>query len=316
MASLTPDEQRFFETGELPASLQANAPAPAIAPAPPPHDPLDVSGLSGGFETQAPAQAPAAEPAPAPTPAPIAPDAAEILRQSLADAQRQVGALQQQIQQSQTQAPAVEPPAPDPTTDPLGAMMHELAQVNKTVLALQTQIQQTQQQQLQQTQIANFQAQVRSMAQEFAKATPDFNAAYQYLRSNREADLLSYGLTREQVNQAMQQEETVLADNAIRQAKNPAAVLYDMAKRHGYTPAATPAASPAPAQTPAAAPSAQEKLTGIAANQSAARNLPREPDHADVSIESLRGASEADLNRLVTDPASWSRIAGGNNVPI
>src|SRR5438046_1178912 len=117
MPDLTPEEEAFFATGELPASLaeQQNAPAPEIV-APP-------------------ADSPATPPA-----APQNNEMADMLRQSLATEQQRyaeakvrLDALEKQLQEKL--APKIE--APDPNSDPLGNMMHQLQQVNANVLELQ-----------------------------------------------------------------------------------------------------------------------------------------------------------------------------------
>src|SRR5574339_106810 len=132
MTTLTAEEQRFFETGELQPGMTAGsdtpepdlaAPSPAPEPGP---SPLDLAALGRDapvVEPPAPAPAPAPVAAPAPAPAPDqSQDATEILRRSLAEAHQRVGQLEQFIQQQgtqQPQPPAVEP-GPDKSVDPLG----------------------------------------------------------------------------------------------------------------------------------------------------------------------------------------------------
>lgn len=318
MASLTPEEQRFFETGELQPGMTPGSEAPSPAPAPEGDAaPLDAIALAGvgsvtpePLDTAAPAPAPAA-PAPAPAIEPPS-DATEILRRSLAEAHQRVGQLEQYIQQQQPPAPAA-PPAPDKSLDPLGAMMHELEQVNKTVVALQGQLQQQQQQQTMQQNFAAFQTQVRSLRDQFTTTTPDFPDAYAHIRDNRVSDLRAYGYTDDQIKQVVFQEEAALAQSAIQQGRNPAEVIYEMSKRHGYVPKAA-APVPAPAANAPAAP--DKKLQAIQQAQSAARSLPKSPEQSDLSVEGLRAASDADLNRLVLDPKAWSKIAGGDTYPL
>lgn len=304
-STLTPDEQRFFETGELQPGM-----TPASAPAP---DPLDLQALGNA---PAPPPAPvvnAPAPAPAPTageqPAPTVNEATEILRRSLAEAQQRVGALEQFIQNATNQKPVVnEESAPDPATDPLGAMMHKLESLNRQVADLQSNIANQQNQQTQVSQFQTFQQHVRTLTNEFAKTTPDFQDAYAHIRNARVADLRLLGYNEQQINTVIFQEEAALADAAIRQARNPAEVIYDMAKRHGYTPK-TAAATGTP-QKP------DDKLNAIAAAQAASRSLPKSPVVDDITIEGLKDASNDDLNKLVLDPKTWARIVGSDQYPL
>lgn len=304
---LTPAEQKFFETGELQPGM---APAPAPAPAEPQLNPLDLAGVGIGLNN-APAPAPAPAPSPAaPAPAPAIDPTIEILRRSLAEANQQVGQLQQQIALQQaaqlnTQAPAAAP-APDKATDPLGRMFHELETVNRTVHTLQEQLNNQNNQNQQFNTFQQFQSNVMQLRDQFATTTPDFKDAYAHLRDSRIADLRSYGMSQQQINEALFREEVVLSENAIRQGRNPAEVVYEMSKRHGYAPKI----AAAPAQSP------QSKLETIEHAQSAARNLPKIPQNEDLTAEGLKAASEQDLNRLVLDPKAWSKIVGGDQYPL
>lgn len=290
---LTPEEQKFFETGEL---------QPGMVPEPPP-------------EPEPPAQQAAAPEPPASAQPPAVPDqqhqpsseATEILRRSLAEAQQRVGALEAYIQQATQQPQQPSTPAPDPTTDPLGAMMHQLEQVNKTVADLQAALTQQQTHQTQLTQFQQFQQRVGQLRDEFVKATPDFPDAYKHIRDARIADLRTFGLTDDKIQQALFQEEATLAEQAIRNGKNPAEVLYEMARRHGYAPKA---AAPATPTNP------NDKLASIRQAQTASKQLPSTPNQEDLSVEGLKEASDSDLNKIVMDEKLWSRIVGSDQYPL
>lgn len=305
--SLTPEEQRFFETGELQPGM-TGAPAPAPSP-----DSLDLQALSSVTPpAPAPAPAPNVEP-PAPAPAPAAApqaDPTEFLTRRLADAQQQVAELQTLIRQAVAQPPAPAP-APDPSTDPIGSLMHQLGELNKQVAALQQGVVQSQQVQQQTTQLQAFQQQVAQLKEQFVTTTPDFNAAVEHLRSTRIADLRAFGLTDSQISQQIIREEYSIAEAAIMAGKNPAQVMYEMSKRHGYTASASPAPAPGAASAPGV------PLDAIARAQAAAKNLPAAPSpEADLSVEALRQASDADLNKLVLDPAAWNKLTQRDSYPL
>ena len=291
--SLTPDEIKFFETGEL---------QPGMTPADP--DPLPTPNVAVPVAATPPVETPA-------EPTPVAVEAADILRQSLEDAQRRVGQLEANLQQLQTQQTAPKTPevvAPDPDTDPLGAMMHQLNTVNKTVADLQAAINAQRDQQTQQTQFQQFQSQVGQLRDQFVKVTPDFTDAYSHIRNARIADLKAFGMTDDKIQQTLFQEEVTLAQNAIRFGKNPAEVMYDMAKRHGYAPKSV-AAPNSPTKPDA-------KLAAIGQAQSAAKTLPSTPALEDITVDGLKGASDSDLDKLVRDEKTWARITGADQHPI
>lgn len=297
--TLSVEDQKFFETGEIQPGMQAD-PIP---------DPLAAAALGKpepAIEEAPPVVAPVVEPV---VEQHTVSDATRILQQNLAEAQQRVGALEQFIQQQKPVEPKVE--VPDPATDPLGNMIHQLDAVNKRVLELQTQLAEQQNQQANTNTFQAFQNQVRALKDEFVKTNADFPDAYAHMRSTRESDLRAYGVSEQQIKETIFREEAILAEAAIRSGKNPAEALYEMSKRHGYVPkvGAAPAA-PVPPQTPKA------KLDNVAAAQAAAKNLPKTPVTEDVTMESLKGASDADLNKLVLDDKTWGRIVGRDQYPL
>lgn len=302
MSDLTPEEQRFFETGEIQPGMVQNAPSPAP-------DQIATSGLgTASPPAAAPAVPAVAVPDPALTAPQPSPDVAEVLRRSLTEAQQRVAALEQHIvQTSQPPAPK-EPEAPDPTIDPLGALMHQIDTANKRILELQNQVQGQNQQQVQLQQFQQFKSHVESLRDQFVKATPDFNSAYEHIRNVRAADLRSVGFSEPQVQQVLLQDEVALAENAIRMGRNPAEVVYNMAKQHGYNPSAHPSGTPS---SPAA------KVEQIQQAQAAARQLPAHPTPpGEVTLEALKAASDTDLNAMVLDAKTWDKIAGKDSYPL
>lgn len=231
---------------------------------------------------------------------------AEVLRQSLADANARAAQLEANLAALQKPAVAPPPDAPDPNTDPLGNMIHQLDQVNRNVAELQAKLAEQQNQSAQMTRFQQFQQQVGQLRDTFVKTTPDFDAAYTHLRDARTADLRSFGVPDTQIATQLFQEEVALAEAAIRQGRNPAEAAYEMAKRHGYAPKA------------AAAPPAS-KLDTIrqAAGVTQPSQLPpaaRVPE--DISLATLKDADNATLNKIVSDPNSWAKLAGGDNIPL
>ena len=305
--SLTPAEQKFFETGNL-DDLQAAAPAPAPAPTP------DLLAQQALAAAPAPAPSPAAAPVTPPAQAPAQPQADErtaFLQNQLAEAQQRINLLTGQLQgvltQAQQQQLASQPAPPNPETDPIGAMMHQLNVLNQQVLSLQQGFVGQASQQQQQQMLAAFANQVQQLRVEFAKTTPDYDAAITPLRTVRVNDLRNFGMTDSQIAQQMAADEFGIAQAAIQSGRNPAQVLYEMSQRHGSTSTAAPAA---PTQQ-------QAQLDAIARAQNAAPTLnSAPPTNVDVSTDALRNASDADLNRIVQNDALWDKIAGNTQYPL
>jgi len=308
MAELTQQEQDFFNSGGDISRLELNAPPnePAIVP------PIDLAGLGNSDPQPAvPAPPPVAAAVPTPTPDVVPttpqPDQTEFLRNQLAQAQQHAADLRAQLAASQ-QPKAPEVPIPDPVADPLGNMLHQLDAVNKRTADLQATLDAQQNQSAQLNAFQNFQRQVTQLRDQFAAANPDFPTAYDHLRNTRMADLRALGYPEQDVTRQIFQEEIAVSQAALQRGQNPAEAVYEMAKRHGYQ--AKPVAPATPAST-------GQKLDAIKAGlATSTANLPRTPVNEELTAESLREASDADLNRLVTDPAAWARIAGTNNHPI
>lgn len=298
--TLSPEEIKFFETGQLQPGMEPPAPPPEPpAPAPAP-------------VVAAPAPVPGDPPSPAPMPPAPSPnvnaEASDILRQSLEAAHQRVGELQASLEALQRPTAPAQSPAPDPETDPLGHLLHKIETMSKALNEVQTQLSDQREHQTQLTQFQQFQNQVNTLRDQFAKDHADFGDAYAHLRQARTADLKLYGYQPADIQKTLLQEEITLSQNAIRQGKNPAEVVYDMAKRHGYTPKG---AAPAPAPT-----TPDAKLTSIQQAQQASKSLPSTPVLEDITVEGLKGASDADLTKLVNDPASWAKITGADQYPL
>ena len=282
MDELTQAEQDFFATGELPPELQEQ------------HEQLTVPE-------------PIAEPAVAEPKVIVEPltqpanEVAEMLRQSLATEQQRyaeakvrLDALEKQLQEKLAQ----KVDEPDPNSDPLGAMMHQLSEVNRNVADLQTKLSQEQQNNLLKQQFEQFTDSVRQIKVAYEKTVPDFNTAYEYIRNVRTEDLRAVGAHESDIPKILLQDELNISQNAIQRGKNPAEEIYKMAKRYGYAPKAL-------ATTPAA------KLETVIKGQQAAISPARASTEAELTAEGLRDAGDADLNKMVQDDKLWAKLVGG-----
>lgn len=288
---LTPQEAKFFETGdiadlELPVATPASAPEPAPMPEP------------------APVPAPVT-PEPAPAPAHETPEAAlqRILSREAAhreQLEQSLAKLQKQIEDVTKPPPA---PEPDAVKDPLGAMMHKLQRITEEVESLKTGMAKQTEQEQQAERMNEFVRGLRQVRDEFARQQPDFMDAYKHLRQARADDLRDVGVSEADIQRALLQDEMAVAHNAVAQGKNPAAVIYNMAKRYGYAPKA-------PATTPA------DRIAALAKGTAAAVAPPRADAAEELTLDGLKDAGDADLDKLVQDEKLWGRLVGGGRPDI
>lgn len=280
MADLTADEMAFFETGELPASLQPEPAAPVV-------EPVVVPPVAPNIDTL--------------------PDAAELLRRSLAEEQTRRATVEAQLIELRRQfEEKTNPPpqAPDGATDPLGLLVFQQQALARQMQDLQAKLTQETQNATLKQQFEQFTSSIRAIKDAYEKTVPDFNDAYQHVRNTRAEDLRMAGMPEASINQTLLQDELNIAQNALTNGKNPAEEIYKMAKRYGYAPKAG-------VQSP------QDKINAILAGQAAAKNPGAgSPPAADITTEGLKDMSSNDLTKLVMDDKSWDRIVGGKSQDI
>jgi len=149
--------------------------------------------------------------------------------------------LLQRFQPETTQAAAqpAAPALPDPAQDPFGhlsgRLQHQEAAIGALVQALNGQVQERNQfnavQALQQRAVA--------AEREFKLNTADYDAAVAHLSAARTRELEAAGYTDPVERQRILSQEALgLAERAFQIGRNPAEVIYEIAKLRGYTPAA------------------------------------------------------------------------------
>jgi hypothetical protein len=290
---LSAEEARFFETGELPATL---APPPPAAPPAPPE----------------PVPAPIVEPAPAPRDdkgrfAPRVEPDADIARVIAAEAARaaaaeaKLDALQARLDELSRPKP---PPPPDRNIDPLGALEHQIAEQTRLLAELRTRAEADMQARSEREAHQAFARSIRDMREAFIKDAPDYDAAYKHIRDSRLEELELVGLTPQQAEQQLAQEEFALATAEVRKGRNPVKTIYELARKRGYAPTSTP---PAPT---AAKP--EDRLATILAAAEAAKGVERggAPSEIDLTLATVRNASPTQLDKLTADESAWAKFTG------
>ncbi len=174
------------------------------------------------------------------------------LKERLAQVERQNQEIANYLQQMQTQQhvpqhvpqqPKVE--APNPDEDPLGYAQHQIKELQQrnseydeylreVLRQEEIQKQQVQQQQQYNAMVSDYQ----QKGAEYASEHPDFNDAYQYFNEKRASALAERGYTRDQIVQAIRDEEIAVAADAYRRGVNPVELLHNVIRAEGWQPQA------------------------------------------------------------------------------
>jgi len=120
---------------------------------------------------------------------------------------------------------------PDPDKDALGALKATTEEIK-----LFREFQQRQQDETQQRNYAqDIMARASSAEAEFMKQNEDYGVASVFLKKSRQAELEAIGKQPLEIQQILTQEGLLLADAALKQGKNPAELIYNLAKSRGYS---------------------------------------------------------------------------------
>lgn len=184
---------------------------------------------------------------------------------------------------NQPPAPPEQPqPLPALNDDPLGHLVGTIDRQQREIAQLSQVAQQTTAQQQQAQLIAQVQMHAAAAEQQFRQAAPDYDAAAQHLLAQRDSELEDAGFGDPVQRQALLQQEALgIAVRAIQQGRNPAEMIYELAKLRGYQKAE---AQPAAQQQPSAA----ERLQQINAGQQQSRSVGAMRGSAPPSLTSQR----------------------------
>lgn len=283
MADMSPAEELFFATGELPPELVEEPKEEVVEePAVVVEEPVVVEEVV------------------------VDPQVAAIERLL---AQNEALTAKFEALAAQVSAKPAPPPeeVPDENLDPLGAILHKLNSVNGQVAALETKLSTEQQNNLMRQQFEAFTGSVNTAKAAFEATTPDFKEAYAHIRNLRTEDLRAAGASDAEIPKILLQDELQLAQTAIARGKNPAAEMYAMAKRYGYAPSKT-------TPLPTAVMTPEQKMAALQVGKAAAR-LPTKATGTDepLTIDGLKDAGNEELNGLIQDDKAWARIVGGRS---
>lgn len=174
--------------------------------------------------------------------------------------------LLQRIAQPQQEAPAE--PLPKPEQDPFGYLTGTLQRQGSDIETVRQQLAVRQQQEQHAAAVAQIQQQAMALEAEFRSATPDYDAAVAHLRATRARELEIAGFADPmQRHNLLSQEALGIAARAMQSGRNPAEMIYEIAKHRGYQRPEAQAPQQTPTETPA------ERIQRAAAAQQQGRGL-------------------------------------------
>lgn len=144
-------------------------------------------------------------------------------------AQERLDAIMAKLTQ-QPEPQIVQKPVIDPDQDPMGALKSQAEEIKELRAFRQEQERQAQMYNAAQQTINHSKAQEI----EFAKETPDYNEAGNFLRNLRMNQLKAVGYDQERAHRMVAQETLNLANQMIANNKNVASSIYELAKQSGY----------------------------------------------------------------------------------
>jgi len=156
-------------------------------------------------------------------------------RRARRDLERRVAAFEAGQGGQQQQRREADPEAEiDPEVDPLGALKQMRGKVAAYEAAQRQEDQTAAERQAQERTFARVEAQLADHEADFREDHPDYDEAAKHYSTARAQELAAFGLAPPQIVAVLREEFTKLAQTAINARKNPAAVVYEMAKGRGY----------------------------------------------------------------------------------
>lgn len=180
--------------------------------------------------------------------------------------------------------------------DPIGHLREQQEQMQSD---LRERDQQTETQQAQIQEVQQLQNTINAQVNEFVKDNADYQDALTYVTERRTNDLLALGIIDPvQQQQILNTEAWNIAQTALQNNKNPADVVYTMAKSWGYKQAAGQAEKT----------DLDKQVETIQKGQQESQTLSDAggtPDSADISLSDIESMSDNDFDKL------WDKMENG-----
>ena len=123
---------------------------------------------------------------------------------------------------------------PDPNVDPIGALEYLSKRIQADEAAKAQTAQTTQAQQAEQKRIQAVAQRMNDFEADFKEDHPDYDAAAELLKTSRIEELKEAGFGGADLNRALAQDMFVIVQRAMAAGKDPAEVVYNLAKKRGH----------------------------------------------------------------------------------
>ena len=142
-------------------------------------------------------------------------------------------ATRHQVEELSRQIEALKPkePAVSIDEDPVGYLEKQGKLTQEKIEALAKQMQDSNAE----TRVDQLRRHIDGLEKEFANKNPDYLAALEHLKASRFAQHTLIGVPEEEARKAIADELTWAVQNALKSNKNPAEVVYNLAKSMGYS---------------------------------------------------------------------------------
>lgn len=221
--------------------------------------------------------------------------------EQLAVTQRQVQEFQRRFQMLIDEANKPEPvPVPEFDADPAAHLKHGTDTLGRTVEDLARQIAELKGQTQQDQQSRQYQAHYESSTREFAAKTPDYGEAFKFAVEARDKQLAVFEADPQKRVQTIERELHNLNIQALNSRRNPAELVYNLAKVWGYTPKQADAAA---------------RLAAVANGQARASSLSSvggDTAKGTPGLADIANMSDEEFNQLAASkgPAFWKKLLG------
>lgn len=189
---------------------------------------------------------------------------------------------------------AEEDAIPDVNEDPVGHIVGILKKQAKMIDQLSAGSQQQTQEQHTTNLVRNLQSSATEMEQEFMEEHDDYNDASAFLQSSRHEELKELGFNLNERRATIAQEALAIAARSMQQGRNPAEVVYNMAKKRGFARKAPTTTVDEGKKKILAVRKGQEQESPLRGRGNSPKSVP--------TAQALIDMSEADFDKFLQDP--------------
>lgn len=177
--------------------------------------------------------------------------------------------------------------------DPAGALKHENETLKAEIKQVQDKVAGNDQAALQNQNLQKFSAQLQAKEREFTKANADYPKAAEYVTELWRDEFREAGFEDSEIPNLVFQKSLGVTHQAMQKGRDPAEAVYKIAKRYGFSAQQKP--------------DNESKLKTIEKGQEAAKNNSGGGGPEDMSLASLAQMDGDAIDKLVSDPAWWSK---------